>query len=109
MIAQNHDRVLCQTLAFVTRRAYPCAAMRMSRSATPTRQPVNLSLDPVLVRRAKTLTRNLSGTVEALLADFVAREEAARRAEDARSSRVVAALNGLHAEHGSLADDFSPL
>ena len=83
--------------------------MRSAKTATPSRQPVNLSLDPILVRRAKGLTRNLSGTVEALLAEFVERAEAARRAEDARSARVVAALNGLRAEHGSLADDFSPL
>ena len=85
--------------------------MRSTRigSPTPTRQPVNLSLDPTLVRRAKCLTRNLSGTVEDLLTGFVEREEAARRAADSRAARVVAALNQLRAEHGSLADDFSPL
>ncbi len=81
----------------------------MRTSSSPARQPVNLSLDPALVRRAKGLTRNLSGTVENLLTGFVEREEAARRAADASASRVVAALNQLRAEHGSLADDFSPL
>ncbi len=85
--------------------------MRNTRTASPTpaRQAVNLSLDPTLVRRAKGLTRNLSGTVEDLLTGFVEREEAARRAVDASAARVVAALNRLRAEHGSLADDFSPL
>lgn len=73
------------------------------------RQAVNLSLPADLVERARACTGNLSGTVEDLLAGFVAREEARRRAEDERTRRVVTALGRLMQEDGTIADEFSPL
>jgi antitoxin CcdA len=79
-----------------------------SQRSAAARQPVNLSLDPAVVRRAHNFTPNLSATVERLLAEFADREDARRRAEAARAGRVLAGLNRLRAKHGSLADDFSP-
>jgi post-segregation antitoxin (ccd killing protein) len=73
------------------------------------RQAVNLSLPAELVERARACTTNLSGTVEDLLAAYVAREEAKRRAEDERTRRVVTALGRLMQEEGTIADEFSPL
>ncbi|HYF07141.1 MAG TPA: type II toxin-antitoxin system CcdA family antitoxin [Acetobacteraceae bacterium] len=79
------------------------------RKTFPARQAVNLSLDADLVRRARAVTPNLSGTVEGLLAGYVASEEAKRQAEYEASLRVVQALARFREEHGSLADDFSPI
>ena len=70
------------------------------------RKPVNLSLNEDLVARAKGLTRNLSGKVEELLADFVQAEIARKRASDEELERVIDALNEFHAEHGFLSDEF---
>jgi antitoxin CcdA len=70
------------------------------------RRAVNLSLNVDLVSRAKTMTRNLSATVEDLLADFVEREQARQRADDAALERVLDALNEVHAKHGFLSDEF---
>jgi antitoxin CcdA len=73
------------------------------------RQACNLSLPPDLVQQARRHTDNLSGTVEALLAAWVAREEASADEEAERTKRLLAGLNQLRSKIGSLADDFSPL
>jgi antitoxin CcdA len=73
------------------------------------RKAVNLSLNEDLVLRAKGLTRNLSGTVEELLADYVRREQARKRAEDDRLDEVISALNARHERDGFLSDEFSNL
>ena len=39
------------------------------------KRPVNLTLNEDLVNRAKGIADNLSGVVESLLADYVARED----------------------------------
>ena len=76
---------------------------------TAPRRAVNLSLNEDLVSRAKTMTRNLSATVEDLLADFVAREQARLRADDAALEQVIDALNEAHERHGLLSDEFQNL
>lgn len=73
------------------------------------RKAVNLSLPVDLVARARACTGNLSGTVEDLLTEFVVREEARRSADDQRTERLIDALNGLVAEHGTFGDDLSQL
>jgi antitoxin CcdA len=73
------------------------------------RQACNLSLPLDLVQQARRYTDNLSGTVEALLAAWVAREESSADEEAERTKRLLAGLNRLRNEVGSLADDFSPL
>jgi antitoxin CcdA len=73
------------------------------------RRPVNLSINEDLLSRAKALTRNLSGTVEELLAGYVQQEQARKRAEDERLDQIVSALNAFHERSRFLADEFSNL
>ena len=73
------------------------------------RRAVNLSLNEDLVARAKRSTRNLSATVEELLAGYVQQEQARRRAEDEKLDEVISALNAFHERHGFLSDEFSTL
>lgn len=82
----------------------------MARYDTSARKrPVNLTLNEDLVDHARKLTDNLSGVVEALLADYVERGgldlEQRRRA----LAEAVAAWNAHGVKHGSLADEYSPL
>ncbi len=71
------------------------------------RRAVNLSLNEDLLARAKAATRNLSGTVEELLAGFVRQDQIRRRAEDEALAEVIAAVNAVHEEHGLLSDEFT--
>ena len=73
------------------------------------RRAVSLSLNEDLVARAKKSTRNLSATVEKLLADYMKQEQARRRAEDETLDEVVSALNTSHERHAFLSDEFSHL
>jgi len=73
------------------------------------RRAVNLSLNADLLMRAKALTKNLSGTVEDLLAAFVQQATARQRDEDERLDAVISALNAFHDRHGFLSDEFSNL
>lgn len=77
--------------------------------ASARKRPVNLSLNEDLVAQARQLTDNLSGEVESLLADFVARQRKER--DEHRESLHLAAMawNAFHQKHGSLSDEFSPL
>ena len=83
------------------------AAASYNRNAP--RRAVNLSLNEDLVARAKKSTRNLSATVEKLLADHLQQEQARRRAEDETLDEVISALNAFHERHGFLSDEFSTL
>lgn len=73
------------------------------------RRAVNLSLNEDLVARAKRSTRNLSSTVEELLAGYVQQEQARRRAEDEKLDEVITALNAFNERHGFLSDEFPNL
>ena len=73
------------------------------------RRAVNLSLNEDLVTRAKSLTRNLSGVVEELLAGYVSGEQARKQAEDDQLESVINALNERHERDGFLSDEFSSL
>ena len=73
------------------------------------KRAVNLSLNEDLVARARRLTDNLSAEVEALLAEFVARQTDAREAEVERLHRAAAAWNEYAERHGSFSDEFSTL
>ncbi|CAO3419751.1 type II toxin-antitoxin system CcdA family antitoxin [Azospirillum doebereinerae] len=70
------------------------------------KRPVNLSLNEDLVRRAESLTGNLSERVEKLLADYVATEERERDERGRRLDATIAALNEFDAIHGSFADQY---
>lgn len=77
----------------------------MGREGKLRRHAVNLSLPAGLVDRARACMGNLSATVEDLLAADVAREEAKRRAEDARTRRVVTALGLAGTRRGAEPSD----
>lgn len=71
------------------------------------KRPVNLTLSEDLVRQARTLTGNLSETVETLLSDFV-EAEAARRADRQRQiDAYVATAKAYIEKHGAFGDEFS--
>jgi antitoxin CcdA len=81
----------------------------MNYDRTASKRAINVSLNDDLVRQAKLYTRNLSGTLEGLLEEFVTRERARHRDGDAALDRVIGALNAFHAEHGLLSDEFPTL
>ncbi len=70
------------------------------------KRPVTMLLDEDLVRRAESLTGNLSDRVEKLLTDYVAQEERDRDERDRRLDAVIAAWNEFDAIHGSFADQY---
>lgn len=70
------------------------------------KRPVTMLLDEDLVRRAESLTGNLSDRVEKLLTDYVAHEERDRDERDRRLDAVIAAWNEFDAIHGSFADQY---
>ena len=81
----------------------------MNASVAGGKRPVNLSLDTELVQRARAHTRNLSETVERLLAEYLAAEEA-RLAESRRQAEAHAAFTHAFIErHGLWGDEFSTL
>ena len=73
------------------------------------RQAISLCRNEDLARCASRLMEKLSSTVETLLAEFIEQEDTHRGAQDVRVDRVIAGLNRLYAEHGSIAGDFPPL
>jgi antitoxin CcdA len=73
------------------------------------KRPVNLTLNEDLVSRVRGVTDNLSGVVESLLAEFLAREEQRRAAEVETLRETVATWNSCADKHGSFADKHSTL
>lgn len=73
------------------------------------KRPVNLTLNEDLVNRARRIADNLSGVVESLLADYVAREDQARNEKSQAVRHAVAKWNKFAAEHGSFSDEHSTL
>ena len=73
------------------------------------KRPVNLTLNEDLVSRAKSMADNLSGVVESLLSDYVAREQDARLAKSKAVESTVATWNEFADENGSYADEHSTL
>ena len=73
------------------------------------KRPVNLTLNEALVDQARAYTSNLSATMEALLADFVAQQQQAGRSRQQRADACAADWNALHERLGSFADEHSTL
>ncbi len=73
------------------------------------KRPVNLTLNADLVERMKSVTDNLSGVVEKLLADYLEQQRLARLNRHRISEATSAAWNTFNGEHGSIADEFSSL
>ncbi len=80
----------------------------MPSTAPVRKRPVNLTLNEALVEQARAYTSNLSATMETLLADFVAQQQAAR-SQQQRADACAAGWNALHDRLGSFADEHSTL
>ena len=83
--------------------------MKTRLDAAPRKRPVNLTLSEDLVSEAKSLTDNLSGVVESLLADFVRRERRERLQRLEAVQAAVASWNKFNSGSGSIADEYSTL
>lgn len=73
------------------------------------KRPVNLTLNEDLVHKAKSMTGNLSGVVESLLSDFVARERRQRLAKADELAATIALWNAFDAKSTSISDEYSTL
>jgi antitoxin CcdA len=83
--------------------------MRKGFNPAARRRPVNLTLNEDLVSQAKSMTDNLSGVVESLLAEFVERESRERLVKTKVVEATIAAWNRFDAKSGSIADEYSSL
>ncbi len=81
----------------------------MSFIARGPKKPVNMTLSEDLVREARGLTQNLSETVERLLADYVASEQARRAEKERRIDATIDALNEHEKKHGVWGEEYSTL
>ena len=77
--------------------------------ATLRKRAVNLTLNEGLVAQAKTYTSNLSATMEALLAAYVAQQQQTRLARQEQADSISMDWNAVHAAVGSFADEHSTL
>jgi antitoxin CcdA len=73
------------------------------------KRPVNLTLNEDLVVEVRSLTSNLSGVVESLLADFVEHERQQRMAKARTLEATVSMWNAFNTKHGSFADEYSTI
>lgn len=83
--------------------------MKTGLNAAPRKRPVNLTLNEDLVTQAKLMTDNLSGVVESLLSEFVARESRERLMKTKAVEATIAAWNRFNSKSGSIADEYSSL
>jgi len=83
--------------------------MKSAINSQPSKRPFNLLLNASTVKQARSFTNNLSATVDALLADYVARQNEQQLARQRQGDAVAEAWNTFHAANGSFADDFSTL
>ena len=83
--------------------------MKRSAEKAARKRPVNLTLSEDLVAEVKSVTGNLSGVVESLLADFVSKERERRLGVVEEARATVALWNDFGERHGSFADDHSTL
>jgi antitoxin CcdA len=81
---------------------------RDSRSSVRKR-PVNLTLREDLIAEIKGVTDNLSGVVEALLVDYLARERKRRMDIAEQAEATVVLWNEFVDRSGSFADEYSTL
>jgi antitoxin CcdA len=83
--------------------------VKRSAEKAARKRPVNLTLSEELVAEVKGITRNLSGVVESLLADFVTKERERRVGVVEEARATVALWNEFGERNGSFADDHSTL
>jgi antitoxin CcdA len=80
----------------------------MQRNHTRKRA-VNLMLNEDLVSQAKGMTNNLSGVVEQLLADYVLKQNNARKEKLGNADAAAQGWNAFNEQSGSFADEHSTL
>lgn len=73
------------------------------------KRPVNLTLNEDLVIQVRSLTNNLSGVVESLLADYVEHERQQRMAKARALEATISMWNAFNARQESFADEYSSL
>ena len=83
--------------------------MKSAINSQPSKRPFNLLLNDSTVKQARSFTNNLSATVDALLADYVAKQNEQQLARQRQGDAVAEAWNAFHAANGSFSDDFSTL
>jgi antitoxin CcdA len=83
--------------------------MKASTHTQARKRPVNLSLNEDLVLQVRRLTPNLSGVVEALLTEFVEREQTRRREQSKQLDATIALWNAFDEQHGAFSDEYSTL
>jgi antitoxin CcdA len=83
--------------------------MKANFNAAVRKRPVNLTLNEDLVNQAKSMTDNLSGVVESLLSEFVARESRERLERSKVVEATVDQWNHFNSESGSISDEYSSL
>ena len=83
--------------------------MKTGFNTAARKRPVNLTLNEDLVGQAKSMTDNLSGVVESLLAEFVERKGRERLEKAQIVDASVAAWNTFNVDYGSIADEYSSL
>lgn len=77
--------------------------------ASGRKRPVNLTLSEDLVAQAKSYTSNLSGTMESLLGEYVARQQQEHMNRQQLADTCAADWNAVHEAIGSFADEHSTL
>jgi antitoxin CcdA len=83
--------------------------VKRSAGKAARKRPVNLTLSEELVAEAKGITKNLSGVVESLLADFLKKERERRTGLVEEARATVALWNDFGERTRSFADDHSTL
>lgn len=83
--------------------------MKATQNSMARKRPVNLTLNEDLVTQVRSLTDNLSGVVESLLADYVEHERRQQLAKAKTVEATVAMWNDFNGKHGSFADEYSTL
>jgi antitoxin CcdA len=83
--------------------------MKATYNLAARKRPVNLTLNEDLVAQVRSVTDNLSGVIESLLADFLAAEKQRRATETQMVRAAIATWNRFAEKHGSFADEHSTL
>lgn len=83
--------------------------MPATAPAPKRKRAVNLTLNEGLVEQAKVYTRNLSATMETLLADYVAQQQQSKVSRQQLANACADDWNAVHASVGSFADEHSTL
>jgi antitoxin CcdA len=73
------------------------------------RRPINLSLNADLLAQVRSVTSNLSATVETLLVDYLHAARQQREEEEKTLDSVIDAVNEFHSRGGFMSDEFSTL